>query len=93
MLALWTGIAVALGIFPVAYLAGGYRQQVRARSEQRAYAELSRELKRFLSKSFPRSAQQYGTVRREEADEILDLLDRCDRLAGIRPVDADEAKS
>ena len=85
MVAVWTGIAVALAVFPVAFAAGAWRTRARARAEQRMYAELSHALRRFLGKSFPRPAQQYGTVRREEADEILDLLSRCDQMAGIPP--------
>lgn len=85
MAALWAGIAVALIVSPLAFLLGRIWARRRARQEQEAQAELSRALHHFLNKTFPRAGQQYGTMRREEAEELLLLLLRCDQLAGTRP--------
>jgi uncharacterized membrane protein YccC len=93
MLYLWTGIGVALIVFPVAFAIGRYVGAARAGREQRALANLSRALDRILQKAFPRSGQQYSTIRREEAEELAELLAQCNRLAGSRPAgDTQEPK-
>lgn len=82
MLTFWISAGSALFAFAVAFVMGRYVGMSRARREQRALAELSRALNRVLQKAFPRPGQQYSTIRREEAEELSDLLANCNRQIG-----------